>query len=626
MEATGGSQPPASLGGSLLVGERSFEIVGVMPASFWFPSRGFPDVVLPWIAAPKDVATQTLCRLPEGESTVSAAAVLSSSLVTYKGNRRTARIVTLREESRKRFWMGLAFLLGPSLLVIVSVCANVGALLTGNMLLNEKDLAIRAAMGAGPWRLAGEGAAEALVLSLVGGVFALLGAFGAVAILKRSALATNPGFLEALPPWTSAWPIVIAAIVITTFGSAIAPALYASKTDITATMAGRLRLPIQRRRGQYGAKDLMLVLQVAIAAGLVTWVSMVFQLVGEVGRLSPNVAAERVWIIDVTVPEKASTRREPLLSAALHGALSWPGIESAAFTDSIPTPAGPRSPALTWQARTSTGRSMTCSAGLIHVTPSYFQTVGVVPRGRPPSDSHQVLLNSLAVERCGNPNELRGGIGETGLLTVIGKVEDDLADGPVFPRRPVVYAPFAFRDSTRATLLVRATSVSSLDPIAFARALRHETPNLRLSDPVTLADWLHESLSGARVATSIFGSVAALALGLGLVGLHAALGQAVGTRTREIGIRLALGARTREVLVTTLGHHAIAALVGVLLGASVAVLATRSLGGPFATTSTDPQLWLFLVGVLCVSGVVSTLVPVLRTVRVDPAVVLRKEA
>lgn len=600
----------------------SYTVAGVMPGSFWFPGRGTPDAILPWSAAPKGLPAQVFGRLAPGVTPAGAGSTLSGAIAALRTSGWTVRVVPLAADVRSRRRLGSAVLLGPSLLVLLSVCANVGALLLGGTLTREKELAIRASLGARGGQLARESLVEAMLLAVSGGLLAMLSAAWAIAWLERSALATNPAFREGLPSWTEAWPMAIAAVALATLGSAIAPSLHAARLDVVRGISGRLHGK-PRRRGQYGLADLVLILQVAVATGTVVWAAMVSELVRKVGRLPPEAAVERVWLADAVVKREKTGESDRTLSILLERAGAWPGVEAAALTDTIPFD-GPRGASVSWRAETEGGARLTCAAALVHVSPSYFRIVGATPRGRLPVEPGEALLNPLAFDRCGSPRVVRPLARGSIPLTILGTVDEQVVDGPVFPQRPVAYAPISLVESRQATLLIRRAPGRDFNPRAFAEGLRRELPGVSLSDPAVLASRLHDSMTGARTAASIFGILSALALLLAICGVYAALGQAVDSRLREIAIMLALGAPTRQVLRATVGRHLFTAVIGVVLGGAAALVAIRMLAASLASTAATPELGIALLALLLTCTVASAAVPVLRVVRVAPADVLRQ--
>ncbi len=611
------------LGVTLTVDGDRRALVGVMPASFWMPFRG----VDAWVSADEQSDEgwpHVMVRLDEGITPEQGAAELSPVVQHVRGRNYAARIRLLAADAAVRTRTGMLMLVGPALLVLLAVCANVSALLLGDVHRRRRELAVRAALGASRWRLAREVFADAMIIAVFGGVVSVAGAYWSVRAL-RAAIASVSGDLAAmLPAFGTVAPIALATATAAVLGVGLAPALFASRVRIVSDLAGTS--PPLFRKGRYGTADLLLVLQVAMAVGLVVWTAIFANLFKRIESIPAHIPADRLWGIAVTARPGTPALPRDLPSRLLMQVEGAPGIEAAAVVESGRT-------RRLWTA-TGAGGSTTCSAYVEHVSGDFFRAQGLPLRGRHPA-AGEAILNDLAFVRCANATALRDASPSSESLRVVGTVDDRMMGagipGPVGPAQ--VYVRLVEASGRELALKLRMRAPGATDVQRARDDLVRNFPNIAIGEPRSFAVEHQRQSGSALLVGGMLGILSALALLFGIVGLHGAFAEALTSRTREIGVRMALGAAHHHVIGVTLGHHAVPATLGILLGSAVAIGGLFTLGTDDAAlirrlawlTAQSPGAWAGLLVLLLASALLSASIPVLRALRLDPAVVLRHE-
>ena len=613
------------LGATLTVDGQARAIVGVMPASFWMPVRGV-DL---WIAADDDVETgwpNVLVRLEAGASAEQAAAELSPVVQHLRGAGYVARVRLLATDAAVRTRTGMLVLVGPALLVLLAVCANVSALLLGDVHRRRQELAVRAALGASRSRLAREVFVDALAIAGLGGAVSLGAAYWSIRALGTAIAPVSADFAARLPTFSSVSPIATLTAVVAVLGVGYAPALFASRVNIVRDLAGTG--PPLIRKGRYGSRDLLLVLQIAMAAGLVLWASLFVNLFDRVRAVPAHVPADRLWGIDITARPGAAALSPNVPALIQAQAAAAPGIEAAGVSEST----GARR---LWIAVSATGETTSCSASLQRVSGEFFAAHGFPLRGRQPR-AGEAVLSEVAALRCANALTLHDATSPRSVdLLIVGSVDDRLMGAgiprPIGPAQ--VYALLTEPTGRELTVKVRTHLPGRAAVGRFRDDLVKSIPDVRIAEPRSFAAEYERETGGGVLIGKLLAVLAALALLFGIVGLHAAIAGALSARTREIGIRVALGAAPRNVVGVTIGHHAAPATLGIFLGAALSIGGLLTLGTDDASlirelallATRSPATWGALLGLFATCALVSAALPVRRALRLDPAVVLRQD-
>jgi predicted permease len=626
-------QPGLRVGGPLTLAGSTYEVVGLMPESCWFPSPGGPDV---WLPMP-DAAG----RLPGGRSLtvtfrLSSGAVFegAQSQLAQIGRRlaaldpsapsRRLRAIPLAEDAGKRLGMGMVGLLAPALAVLLIACANVANLLLARAARRQREMAIRASLGATRLRLARDCLAEGAWLAVAGGlagtglagvgvrlVRTWIGSFESAAGVAAQIRLDGAGVLFALGV-TAAIPIV--------FG--LVPAVAASKPDLVAALH-RSSGPAPPRRGPYGTRDLLVVVEIALAVVLVVTTGMFARFFDELNRVEWGFDPARVLAAPLGFVPGADFLQ------AVGGA---PGVRAAAVGQVPGLPRIGAGDAIDFEGCLDPGRQ---EAVVSAVGAGYFEALGVsVLRGRgieardaggPPVG----VIGAAHAARCwpgadplGRRFRLRG---DSPWITVVGVVPDVMKTR-AFPHAPRhVYLARESRDAG-AVLVIRFDGPSAPVAQGVRAAMLRTVPNQTLEPLVPLDEEFKRRLGGPPLLIGLLGGFGAFALLLGALGVFSVMSYTVAERTREFGIRVALGSSRIRVLRLVLRHALAVVFIGTGISAAGSLAVARATFPEMASlAAADPLLWVSVAGLLATAALAASALPAWRAVSVEPTEALRSE-
>ncbi|HKV35457.1 MAG TPA: ABC transporter permease [Pyrinomonadaceae bacterium] len=530
-------------------------------------------------------------------------------------------------------------------LVLLIACANIAGLLLAQHAARTKEIAIRAALGAGRKRLVRQFFVEGLLLSLCGTLAGLAVAqLGLQVLLKFVPPQMIPRLAQVGLDWrVLGFTLLLSLVTCLLFG--LVPAWQASKPDLQTALeqSGRTSGPGAAR---LRFRQLLVVFQVSVAVMLVIGAGLLIKSFWMLQRVDPGFKAQRVLSAGITLP--VSKYREPLLINNFFNQLSErvaavPGVESVSIAYDHPLQSN-------WldsfeiEGRAGTPENSE-SANFIPVGPDYFNTVGVQAVSgrtftpRDDADHPGVAIVNEAFVRHYFPNEnplgrrIRpsppGRIWDGKKLTsfeIVGVVRDVKFDGLAEASEPAYYLPATQSPLNDMTILVRTTS----DPQSIISGLRQAVwaidPNQPLSNVNTLEQIVSESIAQPRLNMLLMMLFGGLALLLSAVGIYGLLSYAVTQRTQELGIRMALGANVTDVLKLVLKQGMFLALAGEVIGLAGAFALTRLMRGLlFGVTPTDTTIFAGVVAVLTLTALLACYLPARRATKVDPLVALRYE-
>jgi predicted permease len=650
---------PAILGKRVSLNGRAVTVVGVMPAGFRFPE--LHDVWLPYAASRDEHrerrALLALALLQPGASEAAARQELAA-LAAHLAERHPEtnrgwglHLMALRdyyvEPHTRRM---LTTMLAAVTLVLLVACANVAGLLLARGIGRHRELTVRAALGAGRWRLLRLLLAESLLLALAG---AALGAWGASAAL-RAFVASNPD-----PPayWVTfavdgrTLLFVVGVALLTTFACGLVPGLRVSRLDLRSGIAGgRSSTGGEQRRLQTA-----LVLG-QIAAGLALLVTATL-LAGSARRIGgadlgfdPGpLLSLRLYLAGDAYDEPAA--RAAALERVNRRLAALPGVTSVAAVGAIPGDDGGDGIRIV-PDRGSTLPGDELGVQLVPVAGSFLATLGLQPlAGRlftagetvDPASDVTVVSSQLAAELWPGGDALGRRLAIVGVysrssseateertwLRVVGVAPDlvyeEVGEETTQSQR-IVYVPAAMAGWRTMALLVRADG----DPAAAAgevpRALREVDPALAPFDLLTMVERNGVTHWGEILLGRLFTGFAATGLLLSCIGSYGLMAFAAARRHREMGLRLAVGATAGDLLRLHLRKGARLAAGGVLLGLPLAALVARALEGTlYGVSAWDLRVWLLLPALLMAVVLAACYLPARRASLTEPAAALRAE-
>ena len=643
---------PGVVGRAINLDGDLYEVVGVLPADFNFDppqafnSTGTEDIWLPVVTNPawRGRYLQVLGRLAPGVSREQADADLDLIAARYEeeapdynaGYR--VNVVPLYQQIVGDSRALILILFSAVGVVLLIAAANVANLLLARATRREREMAVRAAIGARGGRLLRLLLVESLFLGLAGGLLGVAVALGSVKLL----LSLGPDIPRlgevGVDGTVLAFAFAVSVLTALLFGTL--PALRAARPDLGTALkeggaGGGSRRGIVRTRHALVAAEVAMSLTLLAGAGLLlrSFQSLLDEGVG--------LDVDRVLTLDVQLGDDTYTdsTRGPFFEELLDRIAMQPGVESASAITALPLSGMGIGTSFFDPDRPLPEAGERPVGDIRPVHREYQATMGIpLLAGRffdagDGADAPTVVVISQAtadeVFQDLDPLGRRIAMpwGDTLVAEVIGVVADVRHDGPGTTSRSKLYWDHRqFADFSFMTLVVRTTG----DPASVLPAVRREIraldPDLPMYNVRTMESYLSDSVAQNRFALMAFAAFAAVALVLAVVGVYGVLSYAVSLRTREIGIRVALGAGGEAIGGMVLRQGAIVAVVGLCMGLAGAIIVTRFLGSLlYGVTPTDPLTLGFVTVLLFGTALAASWIPARRAASTDPASVLRGE-
>ena len=641
---------PAAIGRGVTLDDRSFTVIGVMPASFQFPYgaasviRGaMPEArVDVWLGEYRPVrarVSRLVARL-KPRATVDAA---SAEIGAVEARRRSmsegaqrierAQVVPYAEavlgQSRRSLWL----LFGAVALVLMAACANVANLLVALTGSRMQEVATRAALGASRGRLARQFLVESLMLALAGGLAGLIIARWTSRLLVTFGAQRIPRVNEVAFDWT-VFAFLLAVCAATALFFGIAPALSAGRVDAGTLAKGGGRST--DRRGYGRLRDGLVVAEVALAFVLATGATLV---VSEMERLrySDNgMTTENVVTFHLGRPAQQGIERQYYDIASDVGQI--PGVRAAGFTQVLPLQNWGWSSSSTdfFVRGTAPRREAPFPIELRYVTPGYFPALGIQLRsGRTvetsdTADSPRVILINEALARAYFGTSDPVGV-EMNRGRIVGVVRDVRQVQLGRPAVPEIYFPMAQNWSQLADLgmtLVVRTAGSSEAVIEEVRGrILDVNPRIAIFNVRTMEQVVSDSLWNLNLYRWLIGWFALLTLVLSAAGVYGLVAHSATSRGREWAVRLALGSAPADVARIVLVRGVGLAAIGVTAGAVLGFLLIRLLARDFPDLTAHARGWNAAAVAMAICGIAlaASWLPAARVARIPPALALRSE-
>ena len=642
---------PGVLGRTVLLSGVPHTIVGVMPEDFFYDQRSALWTAWQFTAgdtANREDRTPSAVRLRRGIDPRKAQAELLAVLreIAPGEARRgwSVRLVPLARQLTGGVRTSLLVSLGAVAFVLLIACLNVANLLFARAADRAREIAVRTALGAGRLRMVRQLLTESLLLSSAGGFAGLLlGAAGARALVALFPDREPVPRLEQAHVDSAVLLFTLAVTVITAVVFGLAPALYATRSNLTAALneSGRGNSS-GARSGR--VRDVLVIAETALSLILLVGAGLMLRSFQRLTAVNPGFDPARVLTLRVPLPAAITVkvRQAAYYTRFLERLGSLPGLDSAGLIAPLPLAGVDANATFVVEGRVPPNAERQL-VKVRAVSPGYFRAMGIgLRQGRvfDEADSSDATANVTVVSeslvRKYFPREnpigrriTRSPEGKAPFATVVGVVNDvrnlNLADEPepemYFDYRQLFFAPFA-------TTLVLRTHCA--DPMRVAAAVQKEiraiTPDQPIGDVKTMRDVLSANVAQPRFYTLLLGIYAALALLLAATGLYGVLSYAVSQRLREIGIRLALGAGRRNIFGMVMGHALLLVSTGILLGLAGSRALTRLIAAQlYRTQATDPAAFAAVAALMIALALAATFVPARRALKVDPAIALRSE-
>jgi putative ABC transport system permease protein len=650
---------PNIIGRTFQMNNRPHTVIGVLPPIPQYPNE--QDVYMPTSHCPTRSSEQFIAnrnarmmsvfgRLKPGVPVAQAQADLTTLAgnlqkqypESYPANRGyAASVVSLQEELTRRAKPTFLILLGTAGLVLLIACANVANLTLARLMRREREMAIRAALGAGRGRLIRQLLTESTLLSLAGGVLGLLLAAGGLQLLVGFAERFTPRASEIkIDGFVLLFTLLVSAATGLIFG--LMPA-FSSDQHLTGTLkegGGRSSAGLRRQR----IRNMLIVGQVGVSFILLIWAGLMLRSLIKLQHVNPGFDPERVLAMRISPNwSKFNTNEETraLLLRILDKARSEPGVLSVALGSTFPMnqlgiTGGPFNRGFQIEGHPVPEGELAPQADFRTASTDYFETVRqplVAGRTFVEGDKDKavpvaVINQTTARHRWGNEDPIGRRVtfdrGET-WLTIVGVVGDVRQYG--LDREPTdeIYVPLA-QSSFAANLLIRTAS----DPMSIAKVMREAVyevdPDTAVDRVQTLEQVCSDAVASPRLTAILLAMFAGLALVITAAGIAGVMALSVNQRTHELGVRLALGASPGKVLLMVMRQGMSFVLAGLSVGVAGALLLGRLMSSLlYEVEPTDPTTFLAVALVLLVVAAAACFVPARRVTSIDPMLALRSE-
>ena len=648
---------PNILGHLITLDDVSYSVIGVMPEGFYFPDRETEIWIPLTLTMPQQrpgdrfiMAFSGLARLRDGVSLAQAEAegqtIVGRQAPLAPGmDAPTLRLVGFHDEMVREVRPALLALMAAVGFVLLIATANLANLLLARGAGRQRELAVRAAIGAGRGRLIRQLVTESVALSVIGGGLGLAAAFWILGALPSFAPAGIPGLGEAGIDGT-----VLAFALAASVGAGVlfgtVPALQASRFDLVRALnegASQMGGGFRFRRGNR-TRSVLVVAEVALALMLLVGAGLLVRSFVTLATVDPGFDPARVLTAELNLPRSQysdTTAASALFDQVLARTIARPGVEAVGLVSSLPLTRGESLIAFRTQGQAApTSRDEMTAARPQLVSPGYLDAMGLrLVAGRFVTDrdtesSPRVVVVNEAFASAYFPGEdvvgqrLNLGRGEpTEIVGVVGDVHHRGLDS-----RPQPELYFSYRQSLlgrgvpRVSIVVRTTG----DPRALGPFLRQDildlNPYLPIDNVMTMEARLASSVAQPRFYALVLGVFAASALALAMVGIYGVLAYTVSQRSREIGLRIALGADSGRIRNLVVRQGALLVGMGVALGLAGALVTTRALQSLlFGVTPLDVPTLIAVPVLLIMVAIAACYLPARRASRVAPMDALRCE-
>jgi predicted permease len=548
--------------------------------------------------------------------------------------------VAINERASLTLWL----LMGAAGFVLLIACANVANLTLMRGVGREREMLVRAALGAGSWRLRWLLMIENLALALIGGALGVLVAFAGLKMLVAFAQQLTPRAdeirVDGLVLTVSLITSVVAAVLLSFVpkvggGAALAAPLAAAGRRTTAG------------RGRHRLQNTLVITQLAVCMVLLTAAGLLVRTLSKLQSVETGVRAENALTMEIPIESNAIQQPEKL---AMYERMrdriaALPAVDVASVGSSVPL----RNSYFVLEVKAE-GRALGSGEATPRATyktadPDYFRAAGIPllkGRGFASTDRRDaarvVVINKSFAERLfGNQDPIGRRIAWTGEVlkfipvtgdwrTVVGVVGDTRDAGLDSDPTPTVFQPFAQEEIFNGSMVIRTKSNPSLLQPAALRAIRELYPRQLIENVATLEEVRDATVAPRRLNALFIASFGALAMIIAMVGIAGVLAFSVSSRTAEIGIRMSLGADAARVRRMVLSEGGALLVIGLAAGVTGALVTSRLLRGLlFGVAPHDPATLGAVALIIAAVGVAACWLPAARAARVDPAVALRAE-
>ena len=664
-----------AVGKSVELNGESYFVIGVMPPGFNFPSASVTttDLWTPIDMTPKELGRngahqwRAIGRLKPGVTVAQAQAdlgIIAKNRAKENPDNNegvNAVVVSLKEQLTKQSREPLLILLGAVALVLLVACANVANLLLARATSRQREIAVRSAMGASPWRIARQLLTESVLLSLAGAALGLFGAWWCIALLQNATILPIPRENPVQLDFTVLlFTIGVSFAVGILFG--LAPTLQTFKMNLTDELKSSAQAVLSPAGHRRTLRDALVVGEIAASLALLVGAGLLLRSFSQMRHAQIGAQTQNAMTMGIVLPEAKYTSlaaRREFYDRLLERIQRVPGVEGVSVSTEVPLEGG-NNGYITVQGNNDAALKNQL-VEWNNITPDYFRVFNIpLLQGRefdaadldrtaelnlkideilkndpkskiPPELTLEAVINhKMAQTYWPNQDPIGKVFDGYGLPTkVIGVVGDVKEWGIREETIPEAYYPLtAILDAPGfGTRLTVKTSVAPMGVLGGIRGeLRELDSELAVFRARTMQQVISESMEDTSIQTLLLVVFAALALALAAGGIYGVMAYVVTQQTHEIGVRMALGAQRSNVLGMVLRQGTKLILLGVGIGVAAALGLTslmRSL--LFGVRFTDPLTFVGVAILLAFVALTACYIPARRATRVDPMVALRYE-
>ncbi|HLG97059.1 MAG TPA: ABC transporter permease [Bryobacteraceae bacterium] len=639
---------PGVLGKTVTVDGAQAAIIGIMPPGFDYPAES--EVWVPKIFEHPSITPVQIergasylfvyGRLADGTDRRAAQAEATALAAQYDESHkgfgdtdRPIRVDVLRETLVGDIRRTLLVLLGAVAFVLLIASANVANLLLARAVARQKEVAIRAALGASRMRLLGQFLTESLLLAFLGAGLGILLAGWSIGAIRQ----IGPGILPRageirLNTTVLLFTIAVAAITGIVFG--LGPAMHAARSDLNEALKATSRT----LSGAGRLRGVAIVAEVALAMVLLTGAGLLMRSFLRLEAVAPGFRPEHLLTMRIGLPSARypqNRQRTIFYDEVLERVIAIPSVRSAALTNALPVNGPSIGYFFNIEGRPALEPTKAPTAWLKSVSPEYFETLGIpILAGRvftqaDTADSPVAMIINQTMARRYWPNQNPIGqhiiyARESVRAEIVGVAGDvkitGLGDNTPYNE---FYVPYRQRPFLTMFLVTRGeTDIAS----AARRVILSVDPEQPVASVRTMDEVIAGSLSQPRLRTALIASFAGLAVVLTMIGIAGVVAWSVSQRTSEIAIRMALGARPRNVLAMIVGQAFVTIGLGEAIGVVGALALTRVLSNfLFGVAPEDPATFATVLFLLSAVALAACLLAARRALAIDPVSAIRAE-
>jgi len=639
---------PGVVGRSISLNGEPHVVVGVMRRDFAFPTRDY-EIYTPLTFDPEELVNRmnysylAVARLRPGVSVEQAQAELSTlaSQIEREHPKENegigAAVAPMLDDTVAAVRAPLFVLLAAVAAMLLIGCANLANLLLARALVRQRELAVRAALGASRGRLVAQSIAELAPIVAVGGAIGVIAGAWALDVV----VPLLPADLPRVENIGLHAPVLVASaatLALIAMFAGVWPALEAARGGLAASVA-------ELSRGGTGSlrrarlRDALVVAQIAATLWLVIGATLLARSFGELKQVNPGFQSDRVYSMHLAIPRAKYPRDRDLAAFCarmLDRIRAVPGVVSAAFVNRLPLAGGTQTGPIEFEGIPP--GIATANVDFRTVTPDYFATLRIplvagrifTERDDEEAPGVAIIDEQLAKRAFAGADPIgrrvRIPVADLPWLTIVGvagHIRHDRVDQDV---RPQVYFNYRQRAQDRMALAVRTEARSAAVGRSLVAAIREVDPEQPVYDARPLDEVVDRSLGQRWLQTAVLAAFALVSVVLASIGVYGVMAYAVGQRSREFGIRVALGARRSEIVVLVMRRGALLFAAGAAIGLAIGAATGRVFASMlFQVAPLDLVSFSAATAVLSIVAAAACLVPARRAGAVDPSIALRAE-